>query len=150
MTLSFPKEAPWAELHVLHGGPPRFLAFSGGAPAHLVVGSGARASLRFDVEGVAPHQFDLVWDGDNTWLEDPLRLGRTRVNGRPLNEWTAVCGSALIIFGAVHLALRSEGRPPRRRTPDFDALERARLFQSGTLRKRDTLRIRLPPKAEDG
>jgi hypothetical protein len=143
------KERPWAELCVLRGAPPHRLTFSAGAPDRHVLGSGESASLRFAAPNVAPRHLHLVWDGQHAWLEDPLRLGRTIINGRTLNEWVRVGHTAIVVFGSVCLGIRSEGgdelspRLPSAvpRSPNFDALERAHLVHSGALRRRDTLRL---------
>lgn len=142
------KERPWAELCVLRGAPAQRLMFCANAPAHHRIGSGERASLRLLAADVAPHHLELLWDGEDAWLEDPLRLGRTLVNGRPLNEWLRVPHVAMIVLGSVRLGMRAEpahdvavSKQSERRVPNFEALERAHLLQTGTIRRRDTLRL---------
>jgi hypothetical protein len=137
---------PWAELRLLRGDGPSQVPFHADEPICLSVGSDPHAGLRIEARGVAPVHFTLVWDGVHLWLEDALRLGCTRVNGSTLNEWRCVQGGAVATFGAALLAMRGEGPAPTRRAPNFDALERGRIAESGQLRRRDTMRIRLPSR----
>lgn len=141
--------AAWARLLVLRGEAPRQVSFEPEHPVRAVVGSDPSASFRFVHDQVAPRQFDLVWDGKNLWLEDALRLGRTFVNGRRLNEWVVILGEALVSFGPVRLWLTTGGPPPSSSVPDYVALERARLNDAhhapGTLQC-TTGRITLPPE----
>ncbi len=137
---------PWAELRLLRGDGPSELPFHAYEPLCLTVGSDPRAGLVIDARGVAPMHFSLIWDGVHLWLEDAMRLGCTRFNGSTLNEWRCVQGQAVVTFGSAWLALRSGGPVPTRNTPDFDALERDRAAEAGQIRRRDTMRIRLPPR----
>lgn len=134
----------WAELRVVRGEGPSSLAFHADEPVSLSVGSDPRAGLTITARGVAPAQFALVWDGTHLWLEDMLRLGRTRINGRTLNEWYCVQGQAIVTFGSAWLVLRSQGPLPTRSAPDFDALDRVRPSQLGLVRRRDTVRTVVP------
>ncbi len=135
---------PWADMRLLRGDGPSQVPFVAFEPIALSVGSDPRAGLVIDARGVAPVHFALVWDGVHLWLEDALRLGCTRINGSTLNEWRCVQGQAVVTFGSAWLALRSEGPEPTRNAPDFDALERGRGAEYGLLRRRDTVRIRIP------
>lgn len=137
---------PWAELRLLRGDGPSQVPFHAYEPICLSVGSDPRAGLVIDARGVAPVHFTLVWDGVHLWLEDALRLGCTRVNGSTLNEWRCVQGQAVATFGAAWIAMRSEGPEPTRSAPDFDALERGCIAENGQIRRRDTMRIRVPSR----
>jgi hypothetical protein len=144
--------ASWGRLVMVRGDRHRDMSFRAGQPAKLVVGSGASASLCCQLPEVAPRQFDVVWDGANLWLEDALRLGRTFVNGKLLNEWVFVLGQALVAFGPVRLWLTAGGASPAGAAPDFAALERARLTDAhhgSDTRQRNTGRITLPPELCD-
>lgn len=141
--------AALARIHVIHGGTSRQLEFHQGKPSRLVVGSDVGATLRLEQPDVAPRQFDIVWDGAQLWLQDSLRLGRTFVNGRTLNEWMPVVRQAMVCFGTMRLWMTSRCEPPREQAPDFAALDRARLtetHQNARLRLSDTCRITLPPE----
>jgi hypothetical protein len=141
--------AALASIHVIHGGATHRVAFHGARPSRLVVGSDASATLRLERSDVAPRQFDVVWDGAQLWLQDSLRLGRTFVNGRTLNEWTPVVRQAMVCFGNMRLWMTSRSEPPREAAPDFAALDRAALtdaHQSARLRLSDTSRITLTPE----
>ena len=93
-----------------------------------------------------------MWDGTNLWLEDALRLGRTTVNGKRLNEWVAILGQVVVSFGPVRLWMAAEGPTPSTAVPDYAALDRARLTEAlrdpGS-RQRNTGRITLPPELLD-
>jgi len=138
-----------ARIHVIQAGATRQVAFHCGKPSRLVVGSDASATLRLEQPEVAPRQFDVVWDGSQLWLQDSLRLGRTFVNGRTLNEWTPVVRQAMVCFGSMRLWMTSRSEPPRVPAPDFAALDRAALtdaHQNARLRLSDTSRIELSPE----
>jgi hypothetical protein len=139
-----------AGLRVLHGGRTGAdrLCFRAGTPSRVVVGSDESATLRIEHPEVAPRQFDVIWDGSQLWLQDALRLGRTFVNGRTLNEWMPVVRQAMVCIGNVRVWLTSRSGPTAERTPDFAALERARqneAHSSARVRLSDTCRITLPP-----
>lgn len=138
-------------LRVLRGGTSSFdhIAFQVGAPARVIVGSDESATIRIERADVAPRQFDVIWDGTQLWLQDALRLGRTFVNGRTLNEWTPVQRQAMVSFAITRIWLTSRSGPPTRNAPDFAALERARqneAHSSARVRLSDTCRITLPPE----
>ncbi|MET0286892.1 MAG: FHA domain-containing protein [Polyangiales bacterium] len=140
-----------AGIRVLHGGKVGAdrLYFRAGQPCRVVVGSDESATLRIERPEVAPRQFDLIWDGTQLWLQDALRLGRTFVNGRTLNEWLPVARQAMVCIGSVRVWLTSRSGPTAERTPDFAALERARQIDahnSARVRLSDTCRITLPPE----
>jgi hypothetical protein len=139
----------WARVVVVRGDTPRRVVFEAGRPARLLIGSDASASLRLRHPTVAPRQFDAVWDGTNLWLEDAMRLGRTTVNGKRLNEWVAILGQAMVSFGPIRLWVAAEGPAPSTVVPDYTALDRARLtdeLRDPDSRKRNTGRITLPPE----
>lgn len=141
--------AELARIRLLVGGGPFEASFQRGRPSRLMVGSDAEADLRLDRPDVAPRQLDVIWDGGQLWLQDALRLGRTFVNGRPLNEWMSIVGQAIVCFGGVRLWVVSNTAPPRLPSPDFTALDRARLndiYQSAGVRLKDTGRFTLPPE----
>jgi len=143
------KDEAWARLVVVRGDSPRRFLFEAGAPARLVIGSDAGASLCLRHPSVAPRQFDAVWDGANFWLEDALRLGSTTVNGRRLNEWQAVLGQVVVSFGPIRLWIAAAGPTPSAAAPDYAALDRARLTEAlrdPEHRQRNTGRITLPPE----
>jgi hypothetical protein len=124
------------------------VAFHGGRPSRLVVGSDDSAGWQLPRTDVAPRQLDVVWDGSELWLQDALRLGRTFVNGRTLNEWMPVVRQAIVCFGGVQLFMESRAKPSGQQSPDFAALDRARLtdaHQNASLRLSDTTRITLTP-----
>ena len=146
MIESYAGPLPWAELRLLRGDGPSHLPFIASEPICLSVGSDPRSGLFIDARGVAPEHFTLVWDGVHLWLEDALRLGCTRVNGSTLNEWRCVYGQAVVTFGSAWVAMRSGGPIPTRTSPDFDALERVRTAEYGQIRRRDTMRIRVPSR----
>jgi hypothetical protein len=138
-----------ARIHVIHGGTTRQIAFHSGQPSKWVVGSDASATIRLDRDDVAPRQFDVVWDGTQLWLQDSLRLGRTFVNGRTLNEWRPVVRQAMVCFGAMRLWMTSRSEPTREQAPNFAALDRAfltDLHHSARLRLSETCRIEVPPE----
>jgi hypothetical protein len=140
---------PWARILRLRGEAPPQIIFEPGAPARVVVGSDTSAGYRCPQPQVAPRQLDVVWDGANLWLEDALRLGRTYVNGKRLNEWVPVLGTVLVSFGPVRLWMAARGQPPRGAVPDYAALERARLTEAHLARRTlqsNTGRITLPPE----
>jgi hypothetical protein len=139
-------DAPWARVQVVRGERPRVFSFQAEAPARLVVGS-ENADLCLRGPDIAPRQLDVVWDGANLWLEDPLRLGRTFVNGHLLNEWTSIVGQAVVSFGAIRLWLIASGAVPRASSPDFSALELARVAvpQPAVERRRTTARFTCAP-----
>ncbi|MDB4976868.1 MAG: hypothetical protein JWN48_5209 [Myxococcaceae bacterium] len=123
------------------------VAFHGGRPSRLVVGSDESATWRLSRPDVAPRQLEVVWDGAELWLQDPLRLGRTFVNGRTLNEWMPVAPQAVVCFGGVQMWMVSRAKPSGQQVPDFAALDRARLtdaHQSARLRLSDTSRFTVP------
>jgi hypothetical protein len=139
----------WARVVVVRGDQPRRVQFEQGRPARLVVGSDGGASLCLRHPEVAPRQLDVVWDGSNLWIEDALRLGRTLVNGKRLNEWVAVLGQVIVSFGPVRLWMAAEGAQPRGHAPDYGALDRARLTEAlrdPLSRQSNTGRITLPPE----
>jgi hypothetical protein len=141
--------ATLARVHVIDDGTTHQIAFLSGQPSKLVVGSDASATLRLERPDVAPRQFDVVWDGAQLWLQDSLRLGRTFVNGRTLNEWMPVVRQAMVCFGSMRLWMTSRSEPTREQAPNFEALDRARLtdkHQSARLRLSDTCRIKVPPE----
>lgn len=143
--------ATLARIHVIHGRTTRQIAFQSGRPEKVVVGSDASATIRLERADVAPRQFDVVWDGAQLWLQDSLRLGRTFVNGRTLNEWMPVVRQAMVCFGSMRLWMTSRSEPTRTQGPDFAALDRARLtdlHQSAGLRLSDTCRIEVPPELQ--
>lgn len=136
-----------ARMRVLHGARAQELTFEDNRPLRVSVGSAQGATLCIERADVAPQQFEVVWDGTQLWLQDALRLGRTFVNGRTLNEWLPVVGQALVCFGGVRLWIRARTAMPRVQAPDFDALDRARLtdaLHSASLRLSETSRITLP------
>jgi hypothetical protein len=141
-----------AKIRVMHGreaASATEVIFHGGKPSRWVVGSDESATWRLLRADVAPRQLDVVWDGSQLWLQDALRLGRTFVNGRTLNEWMPIVRQAVVCFGGVQLWMVSRAKPPEHRSPDFHALDRARLtdaHQSARLRLSDTSRITLPPE----
>lgn len=137
------KEAASTELVVFHEG----------KPSRWVVGSDDSATWKLSRADVAPRQLDVVWDGRQLWLQDALRLGRTFVNGRTLNEWMPVVRQAVVCFGGVQLWMVSRAAPTEQLSPDFAALDRARLtdaHQSARLRLSETSRITLPPELRGG
>ncbi len=146
MSMSQPKpvRAPRACMRVLRGRVPLELSFAQGSAMRITIGSGEDAGLRFEGAGVAPLHFELVWDGAHLWLQDILRLGRTRVNGGVLNGWWAVAGHAFVSFGCSALMLHADSDVPHHDAPDFAALERARLVEQPQLRRRQTARILVP------
>jgi hypothetical protein len=117
--------APWARIHVVRGAEPRGLLLRPDQPVLLTVGSDPAAKFCIPCGSVAPRQLDALWDGCSLWLEDRLRLGRTFVNGRLLNEWVRVHGEVIVSFGALRLWMAAGGggalAPVR---PDFEAVER--------------------------
>lgn len=143
MDVSNPPDKPWARLHVVRGAPLEHFLFVAGSPVELSIGSASSAHLYLSAPGVAPRQLELAWDGNALWLQDPLRLGRTLVNGRPLNEWLLVEGEVLIAFSGIRLwaAARLVSTPPA--SPDFAALERARFGTNsvGACRRSQTVRL---------
>jgi hypothetical protein len=143
MDVSTPLDNPWARLHVVRGAPLEYFLFVSGSPVELSIGSSPSAQVYLSVPGVAPRQLELAWDGAALWLQDPLRLGRTLVNGRPLNEWLLVEGEVLIAFGDVRLWAAARLVAPVPASPDFAALERARLDASfiGACRRSPTVRL---------
>ena len=140
--------SPSARLYVIRGERPRYFMFSADSPVRMVVGSEACAELCVRGPEIAPRQLDVVWDGSNLWLEDALRLGRTFVNRQLLNGWTAILGQALVSFGPVRLWLAASGSAPKAQSPDFSALEHAKVVApgSGVDRRRNTARLTLPPE----
>jgi hypothetical protein len=142
-----------ASMRVLHGAPAsvtaKRVAFHAGKPSRVIVGSDPAAALRIERADVAPRQFDAIWDGSQLWLQDALRLGRTFVNGRTLNEWRPVSRQAIVCFGAVRMWMTSRAAPPVHSAPDFEALERARQVEghdTARVRLSDTCRFTLPPE----
>jgi hypothetical protein len=141
-----------ATIRVLHGGRAGAMdriSFQPDQPSRVVVGSDEDATLRIERAEVAPRQFDAIWDGGQLWLQDALRLGRTFVNGRTLNEWIPVVRQAIVCFGNVRMWMTSRAEPTGRTTPDFAALERARQMEAhhnARVRLSDTCRITLPPE----
>jgi hypothetical protein len=143
MDVSNPPDKPWARLHVVRGAPLEHFLFTAASPVELSIGSATSAHLYLPSPGVAPRQLELAWDGAALWLQDPLRLGRTLVNGRPLNEWLLVEGEVLIAFGGIRLWAAARIVPPAPPSPDFAALERARLGTNleGACRRSPTVRL---------
>lgn len=144
MDVSSSPDNPWARLHVVRGAPPERIVFMADSPVELSVGSAPSAGLCLAYPGVAPRQLELAWDGEALWLQDALRLGRTLVNGRPLNEWMLVAGDVLIAFGGVRLWVAARlGRRCAPASPNFAALERARRQASpvGVCRRSPTVRL---------
>ncbi len=142
----------WARIVVLRGDAARRVIFEAEYPARLCVGSDPGADLLFSHESVAPRHFDVVWDGSNLWLEDGLRLGRTFVNGKRLNEWQPVLGQVLVAFGPVRLWMKAAGAAPRTSGPNYAALDRASLtdvLRDPEHRRCNTGRITLPPELSD-
>jgi hypothetical protein len=138
-----------AHVNVVQGDAPRRVTFATGIPARVLVGSAPDADLRIARSDVAPRQLECVWDGRGLWVQDALRLGRTFVNGRPLNEWAPVSHHAWISFGGVRLWLRGPDLPADQRTPDFAALEQAsvaRELETASCRRHETGRITIPPE----
>lgn len=124
------------------------VAFHRGVPAKLWIGSDDAATLRLARVDVAPRQLDVIWDGAQLWLQDALRLGRTFVNGRTLNEWVPVVSQAVVCFGGVRIWIISHAAPTNKLVPDFAALDRARLTEAphaARLRLRKTGRFTVPP-----
>jgi hypothetical protein len=118
--------APWARIHVVRGSTPRSLVMRAAEPMRLTVGSDPSAQFCIPSFSVAPRQLDVLWDGAGLWLEDSLRLGRTFVNGRLLNEWVLVRGEVIVSFGALRLWVAAGGGDTQAQpAPDFGALERA-------------------------
>jgi hypothetical protein len=141
--------AELARIRVLAGGEPQETTFQRGRPSRLMIGSDPAATLRIARSDVAPRQLDLIWDGAQLWLQDGLRLGRTFVNGRTLNEWMPIVGQAIVCFGGVRLWMVAHTTPPRLPSPDFAALDRARLsdvHHSAGMRLKDTGRFTLAPE----
>ncbi len=141
-------DAP-ARIRVIHGGSPDEVVFERGRPSRITVGSDAAAALRLERADVAPRQFDVVWDGEQLWVQDALRLGRTFIDGHPLNEWRPIVGHAVVRFGGVGLWMMARTSPPRDSAPDFNALDRARLTEahhSARVRLSDTGQFTLPPE----
>lgn len=135
-------DQPWARLQVVRGAIPDRRLFSAGRPVQLRVGSDPDADLCLPVKGIAPRQLELAWDGAALWLQDPLRLGRTLVNGRPLNEWLLVQGQVLVACGEVRLWLATSALFPVPMAPNFAALELARKAElSGACRRSPTVRL---------
>lgn len=138
-----------ARVRVMAGAAPHETKFRLGRPSRLVIGSDPAATLCIERADVAPRQLDVIWDGAQLWVQDALRLGRTFVNGQTLNEWRVVVGHAMVVFGGVRLWLSAETAEPRLPSPDFAALDRARLMDlhhSARLRLKDTGRFTLPPE----
>jgi len=141
-------EASMATIRLIHGAAPHWICFHRDQPSRFTVGSDARATLRVERSDVAPHQFEVVWDGRQLWLQDGLRLGRTFVNGRTLNEWLPIVGQALVCFGGVRLYVSTRTAPPDLQAPDFDALDREGLTDDHPrdVRLSETSRITLTPE----
>lgn len=138
-----------ARIRVISGARPQELIFERGRPLRATIGSDPSASLCIERRDVAPRQLDVIWDGSQLWLQDGLRLGRTFLNGRTLNEWTPVVGQATACFGGVHLWVVAHTAAPRSPVPDFAALDRARLndaHHSPNVRLKETGRFTLPPE----
>lgn len=137
-----------ASIRVLRGADVQEFLFRRGAPSRLWIGSDATASWRFERADVAPRQLDVVWDDEQLWLQDALRLGRTFVNGRTLNEWRAVQGVGLVCFGQVRLCIISHASKPSRHGPNFGVLDRWALTDAAhhaQNRLRETGPFTLPP-----
>src|SRR5690349_19256166 len=117
--------APWSRIHVVRGAEPRGVLLRPEQPMLLMVGSDPAAKFCIPYPSVAPRQLDALWDGCSLWLEDRLRLGRTFVNGRLLNEWVRVRGEVIVSFGALRLWMAAGGGAPAPERPDFEAVERA-------------------------
>jgi hypothetical protein len=115
----------WARIHVVRGAAPQSFLLRSDQPAQLSIGSDPRAQIYIAAACVAPRQLEALWDGANLWLEDKLRLGRTFVNGRLLNEWVLVRGEVIVSFGSLRLWMAAGGPEQRPSRPDFEAVERA-------------------------
>jgi hypothetical protein len=142
-------ELPIAHVCIVQGDLPRRFTFSADRPARLAVGSAADAGLRLARADVAPRQFEIAWDGRALWLQDALRLGRTFVNGRPLNGWVLIDQHTVVSFAAVRLWVYAPRMAAVACTPDFAALERARMtdaHETSAQRRGDTGRITIPPE----
>jgi hypothetical protein len=139
-----------AHVNVVRGATPQHVPLLAGLPAHLTIGSGPQADLRIEQADVAPRQLDCAWDGHGLWVQDALRLGRTFVNGRTLNEWVPVEHHVIVSFGGVRLWMRGPQLPAGVRSPDLTAIERhhsgARAPVLSALRRHDTGRITVPPE----
>lgn len=133
-------------IRFLRGGLPAIISFERARPSRLTVGSGLGANVRVERPEVAPRQFDVIWDGQHLWLQDALRLGRTFVNGRTLNEWLPVVGQAVVCFAGVRLWMSARTSRPVLSVPDFEALDRAHLTEAHhSARLGETGRITLTP-----
>ncbi len=143
-----------AGIRVLQGGAAASVDriwFFVGQPSRVVVGSDASATLRIELAEVAPRQIDVIWDGSQLWLQDALRLGRTFVNGRTLNEWIPVVRQAMVCIGSVRIWVTSRSTPTVSKAPDFAALERARqneAHSTARVRLSDTCRFTLSPEVQ--
>jgi hypothetical protein len=144
---------PWGRIHVVRGAAPCSLLLRPEQPAQLVVGSDPSAQICIAAPCVAPRQLDVLWDGANLWVEDKLRLGRTFVNGRLLNEWVLVRGEVIVSFGSLRLWMAAGGPQPDPTRPNFEALERGRLPPEADAdepgradRRSQTGRFSLPPE----
>lgn len=140
----------WARIVVMRGAEAaQHFLFEENVPARLSVGSDPAADLVFPHADVAPRHLDVVWDGENLWLEDGLRLGRTLVNGKRLNEWEPVLGQAVVTLGQARLLIQAIGPRPRSSSPNYEALEAASLADppwDPENRRSNTGRITLPPE----
>ena len=148
MEAAYAAAEPWAELRIIRGEGPSRVLFHAHRAVCISVGSDPAAGLTIAARNVAPAQFSLVWDGTHLWLEDVLRLGRTRINGRTLNEWRCVQGHAVVTFGSAWLALRSTGPLCTRKRPDLDLLDHTRSEAHGRLRRCETIRNIIPWREE--
>lgn len=140
----------WARIHVVRGAAPQRILLCRGEPLCLIVGSGADTDLCIPDGSVAPRQLDVLWDGEHLWLEDKLRLGCTFVNGQLLNEWVLILGDVLVSFGNVRLWMAAAAPLPLPATPDFAALERARIGsqQASETRRSPTMRLTMTPELQ--
>lgn len=150
MHVSTPPNQPWARLHVVRGADPQSLRFHADQPLELSVGSAPLARLCLRLASVAPRQFEVFWDGAALWFQDPLRLGRTFVNGQLLNEWVLIRGQALVAFGSVRLWAAAASPYPAPALPDFGSFERLRGEPSARFasRRLPTMRFTLTPTLE--
>jgi hypothetical protein len=142
-------ELPIAHVSVVQGDLPQRLTFSAERPARLAIGSAVDAGLRIVRPNVAPRQLEAAWDGRALWLQDALRLGRTFLNGRPLNGWVHVNQHTVVTFANVRLWVYAPRMAVAGSTPDFTALERARMtdaHETSAQRRGDTGRITIPPE----
>ena len=140
-------------VRVLRGGEARSWTFLRGVASQLMAGSSPAATMVLSGWDIAPLQFDVVWDGEHLWLQDPLRLARTFVNGHLLNEWLPVVGHAVVACGQARVLALAVGPPPERRAPASAVLETLRDMECGDdpwqARDCQTVRIVAPRRQSD-